>query len=199
MTLANKITVVRIMGIPVFVLLIVYYLMGLRAGTPEPALRYAALGVFVALSLSDALDGYIARKRNQVTKLGSILDPLADKALLLSVLVLFTRPSLPALQPQFPVWFLVLVISRELLVVLGSVIVHTVAGNIHVRARLSGKLATACFMVSVLLALGEAPVSIFQGLIAVTGLLVAVSGVQYVLDGFTQLEQHAALARNDAP
>ncbi len=199
MTLANKITVVRIMGIPVFVLLIVYYLMGLRAGTPEPALRHAALGVFVALSLSDALDGYIARKRHQVTKLGSILDPLADKALLLSVLVLFTRPSLPALQPQFPVWFTVLVISRELLVVLGSVLVHAVAGNIHVRACLAGKLATACFMVAVLLALGEAPVSIFQGVIAITGLLVAVSGVQYVLDGFTQLEQHAALARNDAP
>ncbi len=192
MTLANKITVVRIMGIPVFVLLMVYYMMGLRAGEANPALRLYATLVFVALSLSDALDGYFARVRGQITKLGSILDPLADKALLLSVLVLFTRPGLPELQPQFPIWFTVLVISRELVLILGSLLVHTVAGTVTVRARLSGKLATACFMLTVLLAVASGPVALFNWMIWSTGLLVAVSGCQYLLDGFRQLEAVAA-------
>lgn len=191
MTMANKITVARIMGIPVFVLLMLYYQASLRAGAPDQAYRLAATFVFVVLSLSDALDGYLARRFGQVTKLGSILDPLADKALLLSVLVLFTRPGLPELQPQFPIWFTVLVVSRELIVVLGSMIVHAVAGNITVRARWSGKLATGCFMAAVVLAVANGPHSLFAGLIWVTGALIALSGTQYVFDGFRQLEAHA--------
>lgn len=189
MTTANKITVARILGIPVFVLLMVYYLIGLRDGQENQSLRLAATLVFLALSLSDALDGYIARRRGQITRLGSILDPLADKALLLSVLILFTRPRLPQLEPQFPIWFTVLAISRELLVVTGSVVIHAVAGGVKVQARTSGKLATACFMVSVILAVANGPVPVFSWMIRFTAVLLAFSGIQYLLDGFRQLEK----------
>ena len=103
LTLANKITLARILGIPVFVLLMIYYVMGLQRGAPNEYLRWSSLVLFVVVALTDALDGYVARSRDEITHLGRILDPLADKALLLSSLIMLTRPSIPALQPQIPI------------------------------------------------------------------------------------------------
>lgn len=191
LTLATKVTLLRMLGIPVFVLLMVYYILGLRAGAPDEMLRIGALTVFVAVALTDALDGYLARSRNEVTELGRILDPLADKGLLLSAIIVLTRPSMPELQPQLPVWFALTVISRDVILVLGAFVVHHLVHAVRVRPRLTGKAATALQMATVTWVLMQAPGRPFPYLAAAAALLTALSGAQYILDGVRQVEAHA--------
>lgn len=188
LTLANKITIVRILGIPVFILLMVYYLMGLNAGEGNEYYRVAALIVFGLIALTDALDGYVARSRGEVTRLGKILDPLADKALLMSAVVLLTRPSLDVLTPQFPVSFTLVFISRDVMLILGAFIIHHFAGTVHVHPRLAGKATTLLLMISVVYALLSGPERPFLIMACLTGVLVVVSGLQYLVDGIRQIE-----------
>ncbi len=84
MTTANKITVVRILMIPIFVTLAIYYGQSIQEGSPQDWQRFAAIAVFLLAAVSDGLDGYVARRYNQRSSLGMILDPIADKGLLLS-------------------------------------------------------------------------------------------------------------------
>ena len=87
MTTANKITVVRILMIPVFVTLAIYYGESIQEGNPLEWVRFTAVSVFLLAALSDGLDGYVARRYNQRSSLGMILDPIADKGLLLSGII----------------------------------------------------------------------------------------------------------------
>ena len=96
LTLATKVTLARIVGTPIFVGLMVYYILSLKRGDPAPGYRVAATVIFILVAVTDARDGYLARKRKEVSRLGRILDPLADKFLVLATLIVFTRPSLPA-------------------------------------------------------------------------------------------------------
>ena len=86
MTTANKITVVRILMIPVFVTLAIYYGQSIQEGDPQDWQRFAAIAVFLLAAVSDGLDGYVARRYNQRSSLGMILDPIADKGLLNSLM-----------------------------------------------------------------------------------------------------------------
>ena len=187
-TLATRVTILRILGIPLFVLLLVYYTLGLAAGRSGDLLRWAALWLFVVVALTDALDGYLARSRNEVTRLGRFLDPLADKALLISGLVLLTRPSLPGLEPHIPVWFTTAVISRDVVLAAGYFVIHHFAGQVHVQPRWTGKLATVLQMATILWVLMQAAPRHFGWLVAAAALLTFISGTQYVLDGVRQLE-----------
>ncbi|MEP6975013.1 MAG: CDP-alcohol phosphatidyltransferase family protein, partial [Spartobacteria bacterium] len=87
MTTANKITLVRILMIPAFVLMAIYYGESIKRGEPEEWQRFAAIIIFLVAAASDGLDGYIARRYNQRSALGVILDPIADKGLLLSAII----------------------------------------------------------------------------------------------------------------
>src|SRR5687767_12876342 len=103
-TLANKITILRILAVPAFVLAVLYY------SPRNEYLRSVALGIFLIAAASDFLDGYIARRFNQRTQIGSILDPLADKLLLMSAFIcLFVRRESFG-EIQLPSWLLVIVI-----------------------------------------------------------------------------------------
>lgn len=191
LTLATKITIVRIMGVPIFVLLLIYYVMGLSRGEPQEGYRVAALCLFVLVAGTDALDGYVARSRNQVTNLGRVLDPLADKTLLLSALIILARPSLQALDPHIPIWLTTLVISRDVALVGGYFLIHHFAGSVRVRPRWSGKIATVLQMALVVWALLQVPHPHFAWLAALAGLATGLSFVQYVVDGARQLGQVA--------
>ncbi|HBA83996.1 MAG TPA: hypothetical protein DCZ95_07885 [Verrucomicrobia bacterium] len=191
MTLANKVTITRLLGIPVFILLTLYYTMSLAAGNGSETYRIWALVVFVAIASTDALDGYLARSRHEITELGRILDPLADKALLLSALILLTRPSLPGLVPHIPIWFTALTISRDVLLLLGSVVIHHFVGTVKVRPRIFGKVATVLTMLAILWVLAQWPEGGFIWLIVAAGLLIFVSGAFYLFDGIRQLEHHS--------
>lgn len=189
LTLANRITVIRILGVPVFILLILRYLQALSEGRLDPGFRWAALVLFILIAATDALDGYLARSRNEISTLGKMLDPLADKALNLSALILLTRPSIPALNPQFPVELTLLVISRDVILIAGAFLVHHEHGKVHITPRLSGKLATAALMLAIVYILIQGPSLPFTIWVWITGGLVSLSAVQYLIDGIQQLEQ----------
>jgi len=187
-TLACKITICRLLGVPVFVLLMLYYTMGLQRGEANEYQRVGALLLFVVVALTDALDGFVARSRGEITALGRILDPLADKALLISALLLLTRPSLPQLKPQFPVGFTLLVISRDVFLIAGAVVIHALAGRVSVRPCLTGKAATVLQMTAAIWALARGPQRPFLWLVWSAGVFVAISAVQYLVDGIRQME-----------
>src|SRR3954447_15670519 len=107
-TTANKITVVRILMIPVFVTLAIYYGESIKRGAPLEWQRFAAIAVFLLAAVSDGLDGYVARRYNQRSSLGVILDPIADKGLLLSGIITLSLTNWNQLEPEsgkFPAWF----------------------------------------------------------------------------------------------
>jgi CDP-diacylglycerol--glycerol-3-phosphate 3-phosphatidyltransferase len=187
MTTANKITIVRLLLIPVFVLLGVYYGDSVRVGEPQEDLRLAAILVFLVASVSDGLDGYIARRYNQRTKLGAILDPIADKGLLLAALLTLTFTNWGY---HFPLWFPVLVIARDIVIVAGSFGLHYLNGDVHVHPRWTGKVATVFQMTAIAWVMLQ--FHFIRPLVPVTlaGLFTFVSGVAYVMDGLSQL-QHA--------
>src|SRR5437016_923013 len=87
MTTANKITIVRILMIPAFVTMAIYYGQSIQRGTPAEWERFTAIAIFLIAALSDGLDGYVARHYNQRSSLGVVLDPIADKGLLLSGII----------------------------------------------------------------------------------------------------------------
>jgi cardiolipin synthase len=145
MTTANKITLVRIGLIPVFVVFTIYYGIGFSAGRPEEWLRWAGVSAFAVASISDGLDGFIARRYNQRTELGVLLDPIADKGLLLAGIISL---SFSGWAYELPVWFTILVIARDMIVVVGAGVVMLLQGRSAVRPTWSGKAATACQMVA---------------------------------------------------
>ena len=134
-TIANQITLLRLLLIPAFVLLVVYGYFG------------AALLVFIIAGLTDALDGLIARKSNQRTTLGAWLDPAADKLLLLAAFVVLTLPNI-GLVNRLPIWLTVTAISRDVGIVLTVAIVNLAIGPRTFRPSALGKFATAFFILT---------------------------------------------------
>ncbi len=136
MNLANKLSIFRLLLVPFIVGCLLYY------APDREALRWVAVGLFVLGMLTDALDGYIARRQHQETPLGALLDPIADKCLILGTLI--SCSVIRGLPPsmRIPAWFNLTVISRDALVVAGSLIVFLTQGTWHVRTSRLGKWAT---------------------------------------------------------
>ncbi len=195
MTTANKITIVRLLLIPVFVLLGVYYGESVRLGQPQETYRFGAILVFLTASVSDGLDGYIARRYNQRSKLGAILDPIADKGLLLAALLTLTFSDWGY---RLPLWFPVLVIARDVVIVAGSLGLHHVNGEVQVRPRWTGKIATVLQMIVIAWVMLQIHVCSPVYWVVLAGLFTFVSGVSYVIDGIRQL-QHQEHALPSAP
>ena len=135
LTLANQLTILRIMLIPAFVLLLVYGYLGW------------ALIVFLTAGVTDALDGLIARRAGQRTTLGAWLDPMADKLLLVTTFVVLTLPGVP-LTNHLPLWLTVLVITRDVVIVGVVAVVTLAAGPRNFRPSMLGKMATATFVLT---------------------------------------------------
>jgi cardiolipin synthase len=131
---------VRILLIPVFVGFAVYYAHSVRIHEPDESLRIAAMVVFAIAALSDLLDGWVARRFNQCSRLGAILDPLADKLLLLAAVITLAVSDWPA---PLPLWFVIVVLTREILSITGAFLVDHVAGKVSIKPHWTGKAATA--------------------------------------------------------
>ena len=165
MTLASKITLVRVAMIPAF--MVTMYLSG---GTPG-LWMYISLAIFIVASLTDSLDGYIARHYNQVTDFGKFLDPLADKLLVIAAMCMFCQWGV------FPAWALMIVLTREFAVT-GLRLIAVQKGHV-IAAGWSGKVKTASTMVCICLMLFGIPHWLnlaCQGVILVTTVY---SGVEY--------------------
>ena len=135
LTLANQLTFLRILLIPLFALLVAY-------GYPG-----GALIVFITAGATDALDGLIARRAHQRTSLGAWLDPMADKLLLVTAFVVLTLPGM-ALTNHVPLWLTILIISRDIVIVGVVAIVNLAIGHRTFRPSIWGKLATATYIMT---------------------------------------------------
>ncbi len=171
MTLASKITVVRIALIPA-----VMVLMYVSGGEPNVWL-WSALGVFILASASDYLDGMIARKYDQVTDFGKFLDPLADKLLVLAVMTVLCQWGM------MPAWVLMLVLAREFAVT-GLRLVAVGNGTV-IAAGWSGKVKTASTMIGLCAVLAFPTISWL--ILAVNVVIVATtlySGIEYFVQNW---------------
>jgi CDP-diacylglycerol--glycerol-3-phosphate 3-phosphatidyltransferase len=176
MTTANKVTIARTLFVPLFVAQVVSYVNGGNEWH-----RLAAIACFALAALGDGLDGYIARRYNQKSDLGAILDPLADKLLLVSALVILSLDTRHRLG-QIPWWLAAIVVTRELILLGGMVAIHCARGKFTARPRLLGKLATVLQMAAVLWTLLQFPAGPLPFITAGAGLFTLVSGLFYLHD-----------------
>ena len=169
MNLANKITIARIISIPFFIGSIVYSRLDI------------ALLFFILAIISDGADGFIARALKQKTKLGTILDPLADKLLLISAYIcLCVSRSIPA-DLRLPPYVPIIIISRDVMIVLGSIIVYVTKGDINVSPSLVGKITTFFQMITIVSILAQFGHSYIVWNITVA--LTVISGIDYIMKG----------------
>jgi cardiolipin synthase (CMP-forming) len=181
-TLANQITCCRIALVPVFVGLGIAYGRSVEVGQEHGGYYLGTLTCFALISSADGVDGYIARNWNQRTKLGAILDPLADKLLMLSALLMLSLSGWPV---KLPLWLAGVVIARDVLSSLAAAAIQMVQGRVLVRPHWTGKLATVLQIASISWSLlgwsGVRPIAASAALITV------LSGGVYLVEGTRQL------------
>jgi len=184
MTTANKITIFRILLIPFFVVEVLYY-----ATTGEEIHRLLAVMSFGIASVLDGVDGYIARRYNQRSELGAILDPLADKLLLVSGIIVLSFDHEPYL-PRVPLWLTGTIIGRDIVLLVGMGVIQMMVGKVKVRPRVFGKIATVLQMSVVIWTLLKWPDRWLDELSLGAALFTGMSGLLYVWDGVRQLSAH---------
>ena len=135
LTAANQLTILRMLLIPAFVILLLY------------GYRGWALLTFFGAGITDLLDGLIARWSGQKTTLGAWLDPMADKLLLVTMFIMLTLPDIGSAN-RLPLWFTVLVISRDVAIVLTVAVINLAVGPRTFRPSIFGKVATATYIVT---------------------------------------------------
>src|ERR1700738_2961629 len=191
MTTANKITVARILMIPAFVTMAIYYGQSIQRGAPLEWQRFTAIIIFLVAAVSDGLDGYVARRYSQRSSLGVILEPIADKGLLLSGIITLSISNWSQSDPdygKFPAWFPVLVITRDAVILVGAAVLHVLNGKVHVRPSWTGKVATVCQMCAIAWVMLQLHFLPLPFVVAVAGAFTFISGVIYVLAGVRQLQ-----------
>ncbi len=174
MNLPNSITLGRLLSVPIAVYLIMH------------SAYLAAFLLFLLAGVSDALDGYLAKRNNQTTELGAILDPLADKVLLVSVYATL------GLQGSLPNWVVMLVIFRDLLIVGGVAILFLVRLDVKMRPLIVSKINTATQIALAALVLAELGleldiVGLVSAMIYVVGSTTVISGASYMVSWTRQM------------
>jgi len=169
MSFADKLSLSRIILVPLFVSLLIY------SGT-HPYLRFVAVGVFIIAVLTDFFDGLVARIKKEKSELGQIIDPLADKLLLLTAFI-----SLYLLHFPIYLWVVLVVVSRDLIILLGVVILHFLKIEITISPSMWGKITTFLQMFTVLWVLIGIPHH-FYICVAVI-IFTLISGFDYFLKG----------------
>jgi len=169
LTLANRLTILRILMVPGITVLLLYRQVE------------AGLALFLLAGITDGLDGFVARTRRQKTTLGMVLDPLADKLLLTSTVIVLT------ILRELPRWFTVIVVSRDVILIGGGLIIYMFLGKMPMPPSKLGKATTGLQIASVLLAMLDNLAPVLQPatlpLVVVTLLLTVASGLDYVFRG----------------
>ena len=174
MTTASKITLIRIAFIPIY--MIFMYISG-----GEPGVwMWISLGVFILASLTDYIDGEIARKYNQVSDFGKFLDPLADKLLTIAAMVMFCQWG------KFPAWALMIVLTREFAVT--GLRLVAVGKGVVIAAGKSGKFKTASSMIGLCVLMGFPCIPWLQWVIVSVIVVTTVySGIEYFIQNWNCL------------
>jgi len=171
MNLPNRLTMLRMLMIPVFVVVLLSHLIA------PPINRYIAVLIFMAASFTDYLDGHIARKYNLVTNFGKFMDPLADKLLVASALI-----SMVSLK-QIPAWIVIIIISREFIITGFRTI--ALEAKVVIAASWWGKTKTVSQMLMIIIVLsgvgGYGGALLGKILIYVSAIFTVISGVDYIV------------------
>lgn len=178
MNFANKISTFRILSVPFFIAALICY------RHPEKEhFRFIALGIFILGVISDAVDGYIARRTAQKSKAGLILDPLGDKLLLMSAFIcLSIFKEFPL---RFPLWIVFIVITRDILILLGAVVIYIVKQDINISPTRWGKFTTTFQMLAVIAVLLQ--LQFGSALWRLAAFFTVISGMDYIKRGFKTL------------
>ena len=166
MNWANRLTICRIILVPVFITAVLYHRLNL------------AFIVFILATITDGLDGYIARTRKEKTKFGAIMDPIADKMLIGSAFISFSLVSGLPDHLKMPVYVPIIVVSRDVIILLWALIMYLLAGNIEVRPSIIGKVTTFCQMLTIICVLLHFVYSNWIWNIAIA--LTVISGLDYI-------------------
>ncbi len=167
MNTPNKLTIARVIMIPFFVAFLMYDLVG-SAG------KWVALAIFIIASLTDTLDGYLARKYHLVTNFGKFMDPLADKLLVCSALICFTATG------QLAAWITIIIIAREFII--SGFRLIAADNGIVIAASYWGKFKTVSQMILIILMIMDLPYSAFQMLIQIFVVIAVVLTVVSLVD-----------------
>lgn len=169
MNLANKLTTLRVVLIPIFLVVLLSNIV------VQPANRYVAVVIFIVASVTDFLDGYIARSRNMVTNFGKFMDPLADKLLVCSALVAMVELN------DLPAWVVIIILSREFAITGFRTL--AMEANIVMAASWWGKIKTTTQMIMIIVVLLNINgiEIIEQILVALAVFFTVVSGVDYIV------------------
>jgi len=175
MNVPNLLTILRILSIPVFVISLLYEHL------------FLALLVFVGAGITDGLDGWIARVYCQRTPAGEYLDPIADKLLLTSAFIIL------AVLRIIPVWLTVIVIARDVIIVMGILILRLTSHRVAIKPTFISKVAT-CFQIATIAWALLTPYSlflksVFPSIIWVTGIITCITGLQYIYIGAQYLNE----------
>lgn len=183
-------TLLRLLLLPVFL-----YLLLADARFPDHDLRRFALGVFAVMALTDKLDGMLARRLHQTSKLGALLDPLADKLLIASSVILLCFPAVAPAGFVLPIQLVLAIYIKDVIVVLGVFSLLRLAGRVTISPRALGKAATALQLATVIATLlapdvarvsGEAAWWLTRGLWWTTGAVTCAACIDYLVEGTRQ-------------
>jgi cardiolipin synthase len=177
MNLANNLSVLRILLVPFFVTSLLYY-------SPQRTfLQNWGIAIFLIACMTDGVDGYVARRLNQKTILGSYIDPIADKLLLLSgFLSLSFMSHLPG-EMRIPAWVTISVVTRDFVILTGAAIIFLTTGKLKAQPLLIGKITTFFQMGTLFMALVGVPDTLKYIFFVVTTILTVISGVGYIRVG----------------
>ena len=180
LTVANFLTILRLILIPVFVTALFYQRFGW------------ALSIFLFAAITDGLDGLVARSLNQKTQLGAILDPMADKLLLVTAFVVLSLPRFTFSDP-IPFWVTIAVISRDAFIVLGALVIHMVTGFSQFRPSLPGKINTIVQIIQIVVFLGANAFNLQSELLMplyyLTVAMAVLSGLHYIVHVNRQMSE----------
>ncbi|MGH7197340.1 MAG: CDP-alcohol phosphatidyltransferase family protein [Candidatus Omnitrophota bacterium] len=177
MNLATQITVLRILLTPLFVSLLLYY------GPGREKLYPLSFIVFAVACLSDGVDGYLARRLDQKTALGSYLDPVADKLLLLSGFLSLSFMSHLPDAIRIPAWVTISVVTRDIIILIGSAMIFLTTGKLTAEPLFIGKVTTFCQMATLFIVLAASPEAVRIVFFMATVALTTASGIGYLRMG----------------
>jgi len=204
---ANRITIFRVLLIAPFVSLMLKNNDVALSYGAQNAMRYVAILTFLLMAISDGVDGYLARMRNQITKLGAFLDPIADKLLMISACLLLASQRGHVRGFLLPPTVVVLIIGKDLFLLIGFTIIYLITSQIHIAPVFVGKLATTLqlLMVATIL-IGPEASTVLPGWIWLLRTLwwsaagtAILATLIYIRNGSRYIEEHEQNLANKTP
>ena len=183
-SLPTKITFIRIILTPIIIFLILIHHEKIQEFGLKSSQTYWILTLFSIAIISDIVDGYLSRKFNLITRLGSFLDPIADKILIISTTLVLTYVDCGN---PLPIYYTSLIVARESIQISGAISIGIISGDITIKHHWTGKIATFLQILMVYCSLALESVSFCFSLSLLTSFFAIWSAIMYIHNGLVQL------------